>query len=398
MSEPLRVLHCITELRPGGAERVVHDLVRAADPRRLRVSVAALDGRGSYAGRIRELGAEVHDLGARSRWRLDAVWRLRALLRKERIDLLHTHLIHAGVVGRLAARPLGIPVVSTSHIVERRPVRWHFLLDRWTARWCRRIVCVSGAVREFQQERTRLPDALYSVVPNGIDLSRFADPTSRKAARARMHLPEKALVAGTLGRFDPQKGMDLLVRAAAEPVLAERGAVVVVSGYGPEEEALRRLGRRLRLGPGRLRFAGYQEAAEAYLPALDLFVCPSRWEGFGLVVVEAMACGLPVVASAVDSLPELVRDGVEGRLVPPEDPQALARVTAELLSDPAALRRMGAAARARAGAFGLDRMAAGYARIYDEILEPGGGGGEGGLGVGGVGGAEDAGPTTPPAG
>ncbi len=375
MSEPVRVLHCLTELYPGGAERIVFDLVRSAERDRIRPVVAALDGRGSYAGRIREAGIPVHDLGAYSIWRLDAIWRLRRLLRSERIDLLHTHLVHASVVGRLAARPLRIPVLSTSHIVERRPLWWHFALDRRTARWCRRIVCVSEAVRRFQQQRTGLPDAIYEVVPNGIDLDRFADPPSKLSVRQRLHLPEKALVVGTLGRFDPQKGMDLLVQAAAEPALASREIVVVLAGYGPEEEALRRMGRRLMLGPGRLRFAGYQESAESYLPALDLFVCPSRWEGFGLVVAEAMACGLPVVASAVDSLPELVRDGVEGRLVPPEDPGAIARVAAELLADPEARRRMGAAGRERAERFSLGRMAADYERIYAELLE-----GEGGRG------------------
>ncbi len=360
-----RILQLITELRPGGAERIVCELARGLDRSRFAPQAAALDGRGAYADRIRNAGVEVFDLDARSRWDAGVIWRLRRLLREQSIDLLHTHLVHAGVIGRLAARPLGIPVLGTSHIVERRPVWWHFWLDRWTGRWCERTVCVSEAVRGFQQARTNRPADCFTMIPNGVDLARFADLPTRDEARERLRLPADAFVAGGLGRFDRQKGFDVFLRAAA--ACRDAGVHFVLAGYGEEEERLRRLAAVLDLAP-RLTFAGYQEAAEAFLPALDIAVVPSRWEGFGLVLAEAMACGVPVVASRVDSLPELAADGREAVFVAPEDPEALAGAIQELAGDPARRSALAEAGRVRAQAFGLERMIAAYERCYGEML------------------------------
>lgn len=365
MSEPIMLL--TTEMRPGGAERIVHDLALHLDRSRYEPVVCALDGRGEMAERIRAGGVEVYDLGARTRTDFGAIWRLRKLLRKKRIRLLHTHLIHATVVGRLAARPLRIPTVATSHIVERRPVGWHFWLDRLTSAWCRREICVSEAVRRFQIEKTGLPPSFFTVIHNGIDLNRFQSAPGKQECRADLAVPEGKLLVGALGRFDRQKGLDVFLRALAElkDVSDLPNWHGVLAGYGPEEARLRALRKELGLDAD-LTMAGYREA-ERFLSALDLCVVPSRWEGFGLVAVEAMACGVPVIASRVDSIPELIEDGRDGTLVPPDDPAALAQALAELLKDTETRARLGNQARSRAEQFSLTTMIDAHQRLYREV-------------------------------
>lgn len=377
------VLLLITELDVGGAERIVFDLATSLDRSHWLPLVAALEGRGIYAARLREAGVEVIDLGVRSRWDVGVVRRLRHLLGSRRIDLLHTHLFHASIIGRLAARPLRLPVISTCHIVERRFAPWRFWLDRWTGRWCRRIVGVSEAVTRFQQHRTRLPSSLFTTIYNGIDLRRFAERPSREEAWKRLQqgasipgcdkgkgVRDAGPIVGGLGRWDPQKGFDVLLRALATPPLPSLSFRAVLGGYGPEEKRLRALAERLGLA-SRCHWAGYQEDAKDFLSALDLCVLPSRWEGFGLVAVEAMACGVPVVASAVDSLPEIIRDRREGRLVPPEDPRSLALAIAKMIEHPSLREQCSRHALQRAKAFGLETMVRRYEQLYAEVIEEG---------------------------
>lgn len=357
-----------TELRPGGAERVVHDLACGLDRSVVEPVVAALDGRGVYAERIRKSGVEVIDLGATRCRDLAVIWRLRRHLRERSIDLLHTHLIHAAVIGRLAARPLGIPTLSTAHIVDRRPVWWHFALDRWTARWCMETLCVSEAVKQFLMSRTGLPDAHYHVLHNGIDLARFEDLPEKNEARAALGLPGGELLIGALGRFERQKGLDIFLHALS--ILDKRGDLpswrAAVAGYGPEEEALRSLASSLELGE-RLHWAGYREA-EAFFPALDVVAFPSRWEGFGLVLVEAFAAGCAVVASGVDSIPEIATHEKDALLVAPDDPDALAHALAGVLLDPVKRNALAAAAHRRSGDFALQRMLSAHAEVYRAAL------------------------------
>lgn len=407
------VLLLITELDPGGAERVIFDL--ATGLARFDVAVAALDGRGEYAARLRARGVEVIDLGApTTRHILGAVLRLRRLLRTGRFALLNTHLFHAGIVGRLAAAGTGVPVIGTCHIVERRRCGWRFYLDRLTACLARREVCVSAAVRDFQRSHTRLKDSFYPVIENGIDLARFAPVSVEQRAqlRRRLGLPQHGLLTGFLGRFDRQKGVDILLRALEQPaLLAGAPFHLALAGYGPLEQSLRRLalevatrcGRTVRDAipantndgeTGRERksdktdaagvtdgagaadeaggacgtivWAGYQADPAAFLQCLDVCVIPSRWEGFGLVAVEAQACGVPVIAARVDSLPEVMAGG--GLLCEPEDPAGLAALLAALTESAQARARLAAGAVLQAQRYDRRRMVEAYEALYTDTI------------------------------
>ncbi len=364
---PETVVLFTTELRPGGAERIVCELAAGLDRGLYSPRVAALDGRGEYADRLRSAGVPVHDLGARHAWQLPrAVAGLRQLLAEQNAALLHAHLHHATIVGRLATRRAGVACLATCHIVERRFRPWRYWLDALTAGWGAAEICVSQAVAAHQRRRTGLPAEYFPVIPNGLDLARFAGRPDRAAARQALNLPPDRPLVGALGRFDRQKGFDLLLTAWAQSSLRESDAGLVLAGYGPQESELRELATRLNLP---VYWAGYQAEAARFLPALDLCVCPSRWEGFGLVALEALACGVPLVASRVDSLPEIVRDGLDGILVEPEDPSALALGVAGLLAAPAERRRLAEAGPVRAQAFSAAAMITAHERLYAQTIE-----------------------------
>ena len=168
---------------------------------------------------------------------------------------------------------------------------------------------------------------------------------------------------GTIGRLDRQKGFDLVLRSLVE--LPDSHLVII--GDGPERGALEQLAAELGVA-ARTEFQGWRDDPRRHLTTFDVFVAPSRFEGFPLVIVEAMLAGLPVVASAVGSVAEAVVDGRTGLLVPPEDPRALARALAALLGDSGRRMSMGAAGREHAQAFTPRAMALAYERLYHEIL------------------------------
>jgi glycosyltransferase involved in cell wall biosynthesis len=357
----------VTELQAAGAERVVFELATRLDRARWDPFVVALarpgGDEGALARALRSRGIEAHVTRAqrkRDAWRLLGLGRV---LRERRPELVHAHLFHANFAARVLRSTVGAPVISTHHVVERRRKRLRFFLDRLTCGLDARTVAVSPAVARWLAERRfARPDRIV-VVENGIDLARFGQEPDRVAAREALGLPRDAPVVGALGRLDRQKGHDLLVRALPELARAHPGVVVAIAGEGHERDALVALARELGVAD-RLRLLGHREDVERFLAAIDVFAMPSRWEGFGLALVEALAAGRRCVATAVDSLPEVM--GGAGALVPPEDPAALAKALAAALAEPGAGRVDAALTRARA--FDVNGMVRRYEDLYTQVL------------------------------
>lgn len=382
MSEPLRVLQLITELRPAGAERIVFELARGLPKERFQVQVASLrPATGAVAGWLRKAGVPVHDLGMCCKYDPRAHGRLVDLLKRERIGLLHTHLFHANVVGRSAARKSGVRCVGTAHIAERRFMPWRFWLERRVLGKDGLLVCVSEAVKTFMQERARISSQQMRVIHNGVDLSRFEEwrsPERRTEARAALRkaigVPEYAEVAIAVGRLEPQKNYSHLLNAWAELCGSTpeglRDQRLVIVGDGSQREALKAQVRQLGVERS-VHWLGHRDDVPALLAGADAFVLSSSYEGFGLVVVEAMAAGLPVVATAVDSIPEVLGGEAAGSgiLVPPGDPGALASGLAGALTasaDERAARSASGRRRAREH-FSLATMLERYAALYEEL-------------------------------
>ena len=363
----IRVCQLITELRPAGAERCVYELATRIDRDRFDVQVAALRG-GDVADRLRDAGVKVTVLGLRGKWDLAKAAGLVRLLGRERIDLLHTHLFHADLAGRLAAVAAGTPhLVHSVHIAEARYRPWRFAFARLLAWRCDRIVCVSAGVARHHSRKSGLPPSRYEVIYNGIDADALTrDETARRELRRQWGVGDGQVVAVFAGRLDPQKGLDTLLRAIE--LLTRQGDIrFVIAGDGPQ----RAMVEAFCAGEsgGAVRMLGFVGDVRGLYSAADLLVMPSRWEGFGLSVAEAMAAGLPVVASRVAGLDEVVADGRTGILLPPNDADALARTIRQLAGDADLRRAMGLAGACRVRQqFTIEANVAAHERLYWGIV------------------------------
>jgi glycosyltransferase involved in cell wall biosynthesis len=318
----VKVLHVITGLAAGGAETQLRLLVRhsTAD-----ADVVVLYNPGVVADQLREDGVTVADLGMRSNRDVGAVLRLARLIRRGRYDVVHTHLYRACLYGRLAARLAGVrTIVATEHSLlddqlEGRPatrgVRALYLLGE---RCGTMTVAVSAAVRA-NLLRWGIAAERLVVVPNGLDLDALAfDPGQRSAVRAALGIAPDATVIGAVGRLHPGKRFDVLLQAVA-PLLGPDRHVLVV-GEGTERSTLERLAGELGIAD-RVHLVGEQQISP-YLSAMDLMVSPSRYETFGLAVLEGLAAGLPVLYRRCPALDELDTD-VPGAVRLPEDDAGL---------------------------------------------------------------------------
>ena len=361
----IRVLYLITDLDVGGAERVLLETVRRLDRRRFRPVVSSLAPPGPMAREFDRLGVPVRGLAMRGLGDLARAAGLLRLLRRERPDVLHTHLFHANVLGRLAARVSGVPVVvSTVHVAE--PRRWHLLLEGLTSGLVDEFVTVSEAVRRYMVQRAHLPTERVLVIRNGVDPSRFRRPRGR-FRRAQGIGPQEFLIT-TVGRLEAQKGLTHLLRAARTLAARRPEVRFLVVGEGPQRDRLGRLARQLGLGEG-VRFLGFRPDVPQILVDSDLFVLASLWEGLPIALLEAMAAGLAVVATDVEGVREAVTDGREGLVVPPGDPEALAAALERVVGDAGLRRRLAAAARRRAlGEFGWDKVVADTMALYERLL------------------------------
>ena len=279
---------------------------------------------------------------------------VRAIRRAAReVDLVHTHLVHADVYGALGDRPL----VSTKHNDDPFRAGAFRFVERALARRTAKIIAITQALARFQIERVGLPAEKVEVVHYGLDEPPVAWGTNPPEENG---VPEER-VALAVCRLEPQKGVDVAVEALADVPNTR----LVVLGEGSERARLER--RAAELGV-RLSLPGRVPDVTAWLQRADVLVHPVRWEGFGLALLEAMLASLPVVATAVSSIPEIVVDGETGLLVPAEDPEALAAAINRVLDDPGRLGERGYA-RARSE-FSVERMVARTQTVYEAARAP----------------------------
>ena len=369
------VLYVINDLTHGGAQRVLAAQASSLDAARYRALIASLEiiPGGRAADLAEGKGIAVHRLRAAGELRVAALPRLVSLLCRVRPEVVHTHLAAAGVVARLAARSLGRPrLVSTLHNSsdwEEKSRGLVRLADRTTLRLCDRVVTVSDAVRAAL---ARLAPGLARravTVHNGIDLDEFREAGRRRAdSRLRLGYGDGDFVVGAVARLDRRKGLDVLLEAAARAARDKPGLRILVVGDGPERVRLEALARLRGLGD-RVHFAGDQARVLPFLAAMDVLVAPSRSEGLGVAVIEGLAAGLPVLASRVGGIPEVIEHGVSGRLLPPGDVAAWAQALVELAADPVSRARLAEGAARRARAFALSASASALMELYDGLFD-----------------------------
>lgn len=358
-NRPVKVLHIATV--PITALTFIAPLAAHLEHRGFDVAIACSSGSRAESGTVLET--------LRARFRvftipiprtirpllaLYAIWDLYRLIRREKFDIVHTQTAQAGFLGRLAARLAGTPViVHTAHAFpfhEQLPEalrRLYAFLERWVARWSDLILVDTEAVRAEGLRYRVTPPHKILTVHMGVELDRFnPNGIDRDAVRRMWGMPPAAVVVGTVARLVPEKGIDDLLRAAAPLARRWPQLRLLIVGDGPARSALERQARDLSI-VDRVVFAGVRTDIPTQLTAMDLFVLPSRREGFGVVFAEAMAMRIPVVGSDIGSVREVVEDGKTGVLVPSQDLPRLADAIDRLLADPARRESMGAAGRRR---------------------------------------------------
>ncbi len=362
--DQLRVCHVITGFDTGGAERVLLQTVQRLDSVRFKPIVVSLRKRGLLSEQAERSGIETIHLDMGRRPGLGTVWRLAGIFRRRKIDIVHAYLYDASIASRVAGKWSGVPVVLTStraSLGYLPAAAWW--LDRLTARWCQRIIAVSRHTADFIVQVERIPAEKVVVVPNGVDLRRFA-PRSRQSARAQWLVDEDAFVVASVGRLSSQKGHRFLLEALASLRGVIPHVVCIIAGEGPLRHTLEKRAGALGLAEV-CRFVGELPSIETIYAAADVAVLASEYEGMPNAALEAMAMGCPVIATAVGGSPEVVRDSETGLLVPPSDAESLGRAIAVLAVNPETRRRMSERSREIAERFhGIETMIESVERLY----------------------------------
>jgi len=377
----VRVLHLITRLDLGGAQQNTLACVERHDRERFEVALLAgsggelddqalaiPDARVDLVPWLRHPIAPLHDLAA--------VPRLALTLRRLRVDVVHTHSSKAGILGRVGAWLAGVPcIVHTVHgwsFNDEQSLAARSLyvaLERLAARLTDRLLVVSESDRRRGTTlRIGKPDR-YRVVRSGIDASLYRAPSRpRELVRRELGFGPDDVVVGTLACLKPQKAPLDFVEAARLARARDPRLRFFIAGDGPERKAVE--ARIAAAGlPDHVKLLGWRRDAADLLHAMDLFLLTSRFEGLPRAVLQAMAAGVAVIATEVDGIPEVVREGETGVLVPPARPEIAARRVVELGADPVLRARLAACARARLGAeYDLARMVRQLEREYLDLV------------------------------
>ncbi len=301
------------------------------------------------------------------------VWRLRDHFRAVRPNIVHTHLIHGDLYGTLAARMAGVPrVVSSRHNIDKfrwlLPVR---MVSRMLWRMTDRGIAISDAVRKFAQIVEHARPGQVQTIYYGLE-ARPADPlaTQRREIRHReWQIEPGGPVVGSICRLIEQKGIGYALEAFARIRQCIPSAHYVIAGDGRLRCALVEQARSLGL-EGCTHFLGWQNHPDDLYDCFDVFLSPSLWEGFGLVLLEAMSHRLPIVTTNTSAMPEIVVEGETGYLVPPADSEALVEPLTRLLTERNLARRMGEAGRMRLETvFSVEKMVSETIRFYRSVVE-----------------------------
>jgi glycosyltransferase involved in cell wall biosynthesis len=364
-----RVLHLIHHLHCGGAERLLADLLPSLARQGVEAQVACLNDRGPLFDELSRQGIPTHFIGRRRGLDLAGVWRLRRLLREQKIDVLNTHGLSAALWGRLAAVAAGTPhVVVTVHSVAGwiQP-RKQYLLSRLLQPLTDRFVAVSESVRRSLIEKEKVRPESIRAIHNGLCLERFRRSTAVAKDRRRLGLEAEGFLVGMVGRCSPEKGGATWVRAIAELARANTDVRGVLIGDGSERAVWEGLAKEEGCAE-RIRFVGAQSDVAPWLAVLDMLVCPSSQESFGLAALEAQAAGVPVVATRVDGFLEVLHDGEDALLVPARDIHALCNAVHTLRQSPDLADRLRDNGRRNAARFTIRRTADQYAALYRGLL------------------------------
>lgn len=365
----INVLQLMTDSKIGGAEKVVLWLAKGFDKEKFNVKVCCLAKRGPIFNEIEKEGIEIFSLGMGSKWDLFKAFGLIKILRRENIHILHSHLFHANLLGRIIGKFAGVPIVISCEHIMGMESWWRLFLNRITSPFVVRFIAVSFKVGEFLINSVNIKRSKVTVVQNGIELEGVCRPIDTENKKKEIGISKDDLVIGTVARIHRQKGHVFLLQAAREIINNFPNVKFLIVGDGPLKKKMERIADDLGISK-KIIFTGFCGDIPGIMSIFDVFALSSLWEGLPITILEAMAMRKPVVATNVSGNPEVVVDGETGVLVSPRDYQGLALALTRLLNDKDLRCRMGNAGYERVKElFGAKRMVADTEEIYRELLQ-----------------------------
>jgi glycosyltransferase involved in cell wall biosynthesis len=366
-----KILHCIDGFRIGGAEVNLLEQIKQLAVKGYDQTVCSFDDVGALKESYQKLGIPVYIIQRKHRFDPIVLTKLYQLIQHGKFSIIQTVLFYPDVVGMLTGAAAGvkvrISVETASHYNVFFSPPYRRLMYRTAMKYVSRIIAVSGEVKNSIIQRERIHSSRIAVIPNAVDF-RLYDPVSNGSNRKKkeLHLQNAFPVLGTVARLTHVKGHGVLIRAAVDLVKKYPALHCLFIGDGELRSDLEKQINEMGLGD-HFSFLGFRKDIPELLYALDIFVLPSLTEGMPNVILEAMACSVPVVATEVGGIPEVIRDGWNGILIPPEDPKKLAGAILKLLEDRSFRSQIGENGRKHVqDQYSLDRQIQCFQKTYEE--------------------------------
>jgi glycosyltransferase involved in cell wall biosynthesis len=372
----IKILYLTTSSIISGAEKVILTLVKDINHSLFNIEVCTLSPKGALHEELDKLKVKNYNLGLENGlYTPIAVYRLYRLLKKERYDILNTLLFHASVIGIFIGKIVKVPyIIESRHysdLMYKYNLRLRQLLDRITSKRFNGIIAVSNAAKEVLTNYEKVDTNKITVIYNGINIDIFKFIIKqREQTRKALGIEDKIVLSYT-AHLRPEKGHKYLLEAISEIKDQYTNVVLLLMGDGVLRSDLDALTRQLNI-EDKVRFLGYRKDIPALLSAADIYVHTSVVEGFGIAIIEAMAIGLPVVATNVGGIPEIITNGENGILVPPENPQALAKAIVDLIEHPEKRKILAEKGKQHVKAnFTYQIMVKEYMQVYNNAISKG---------------------------
>ncbi|MGH7598330.1 MAG: glycosyltransferase [bacterium] len=371
----LRILQIVDGFRMGGAENKLWELIERLDTKKYEIVLANVGPTGPLQSRFEKLGVEMFHFPRRFSFDPLPLLQLRRMIRSRQIDVIQTTLLWADIIGGFAAWLSGVPAMISWETVTHNGDPYHNNFQRrfgyeWAMKHCDLIVAVSREVGDSVQQQRRISPQKIRVIHYGVDLQKFfpRDKKAKLAKRRELGISAQDLLVAIVARLEPLKGHRYFIEAFAPLVKQFPQVQAIFVGDGSLRHELEQQTQQLGLG-SHIKFLGVRQDVSDILSAIDLLVLPALGgEGLPNVLLEGMACAKPVIATRVGGVPELVREGENGCLVPPEDVPALQKALAHAIADRQRLSRMAAAARRIVeNEFSLRLQVSRFEEIFDRL-------------------------------